>query len=436
MSDNDKKYVFEDLPRANNWESLNQTVKIAGKTVENRITYQPMEGCDSQPDGTPSDLTTRRYERFAAGGAGIIWLEATSVMDEGRANPRQLFLNDQTLDAYKRLCQRIKETAMKAHGFEPFVVVQLTHSGRYSKPTGTPAPLIAHHDPNLEQAASIADERIVSDSYLEQVRDRMVYGAELAQRAGFDAADIKCCHRYLFSELLSAYDRPGPYGGSYENRTRILRESVQGARQVCDSSFVIASRMNIYDGYAYPYGFGVSPEGGLEPDFTEPIRLAQDLVDSGVALLNFTMGNPYSNPHVNRPFRKGPYVPTEEPIQGVTRMLRGGRIVANSLRGPVTTVCSGFTFLGASAADVAAACIADGWFDCAGFGRQAFSYPNFAADVCLNRKIDPKQLCAACSKCTELMRAGGKTGCILHDQEIYLPMYRSIVQNKQAVSVK
>lgn len=435
MSNNDKKCAFQGLPHTNNWESLNQTAKIAEKTVANRITYQPMEGCDGEADGTPSELTLRRYERFASGGAGIIWLEATAVVDEGRANPRQLFLNDRTLDAFQRLCRQIKETAMKSHGYEPFIVVQLTQSGRYSKPNGTPAPLIAHHDPNLEKAAPIADERMVSDAYLERVRDKMVYGAELVQRAGFDAADIKCCHRYLFSELLSAYDRPGPYGGSYENRTRILRESIQGARQVCDSSFVIASRMNIYDGYAYPYGFGASPEGGLEPDFTEPIRLAQELVDSGVGLLNFTMGNPYDNPHVNRPFRNGPYIPPEDPMQDVARLLRGGKTVANALHGSVTTVCSGFSFLGASAADVAAACIADGWFDCAGFGRQAFSYPNFAADVCLHKKIDPKQLCVACSKCTELMRAGGKTGCVLHDREIYLPMYRSVVQNKQEASV-
>lgn len=414
-----------------NTEILKTPLNICGKTVPNRLVCQAMEGCDGTADGSPDTLTKRRYERFAKGGAGLIWFEATAVMEEGRANPRQLYITENNVDDFKRQVEAIKETALKTNGYEPIVIMQATHSGRYAKPQGTPAPLIAYNNPIFEKDNPILSDRIVTDEYLDRVGEALVNGAKLAERAGFDGVDIKSCHRYLNSELLSAYNREGRYGGSFENRTRLLRESIKGAVENCSNSFIVSSRLNVYDGFPYPYGFGVKTDGSLDFDPTEPDLLIKELYKYGVRLLNITMGNPYFNPHVNRPYAQGGYQPPEHPLEGVARMLKG--IAKLKKANPqMAMICSALSYLGVAAPNVAAAYIQAGGFDVAGFGRTIFAYPDFANDILRNGSMDKNKICICCSKCTEIMRTpGGTPGCVIRDQEVYKPIYQ-----KQCGSVK
>ena len=192
------------LPFAQDVAVLSSALNVGTKTIPNRLACQAMEGCDGTKTGEPDELTRRRYDRFARGGAGLIWFEATAVMEEGRANPRQLWIREDNLDAFKRIVEDIKETALKENGKAPVVIMQATHSGRYSKPQGKPAPLIAYNNPIFEGDNPIDASRIVTDDYLDRVGEALVEGARLAEKAGFDGVDIKCCHRYLNSELLSA----------------------------------------------------------------------------------------------------------------------------------------------------------------------------------------------------------------------------------------
>ena len=89
----------------------------------------------------------------------------------------------------------------------------------------------------------------------------------------------------------------------------------------------------------------------------------------------------------------------------------------------VDLICSGLTFLGAASMGVAAAFIKQGGFSLAGFGRMIFAYPDFAKDA-LADKFDSGKICIACSKCTEIMRAGGTPGCIVRDGGVYMPIYK------------
>ncbi len=417
------------LPYEEQVSVLAQPASVQGKTVPNRLTCQAMEGCDGTPDGRPDELTKRRYQRFAEGGAGMIWFEATAVLPEGRANPRQLYIHEGNLDSFRAQVEQIKETCLKTNGYEPLVIMQATHSGRYSKPEGTPAPLIAYNNPIFEKDSPISADRIVTDSYLDTAGEALVNGARLAEKAGFDGVDIKCCHRYLNSELLSAYEREGRYGGSLENRTRLLRESVKGAREACGKDFIVSSRMNVYDGFAYPYGFGVKKDGSLDFDPTEPVWLIKELQSSGVELLNITMGNPYFNPHVNRPYAKGGYEAPEHPLTGVARMLSGTALLKKAVP-DMKLICSALSFLGVAAPHVAAAYIQDGGFDFAGFGRTIFAYPDFARDIISKGEMDSKKCCIACSKCTEIMRKpGGTPGCVIRDP-LYQPIYKQFCGGK------
>ncbi len=418
------------LPYSEDCSVLNTPIAVGGRTAPNRIAYQAMEGCDGTPDGLPDTLTRRRYLRFAHGGPGIVWFEATAVMPEARANPRQLCIDEKNYMGFAALAEEIRETCMRENGYAPLIFMQLTHSGRYSRPEGTPAPWIAYNNPIFEREHPIDASRIVTDEYLDRVGDKLAAAARLAEKAGFDGCDIKCCHRYLNSELLSAYTRPGRYGGSLENRTRLLREAVRGAIALCGSGFLVSTRVNIYDGFPYPYGFGVKEGEGIVPDYAEAIRLVRGLADDGVVIADLTMGNPYFNPHVNRPFASGTYDPPEHPMAGVARMLTGIAEVAAAVPG-MRVISSGLSYLGAVSPHIAAAAVEKGWFDFAGYGRETLAYPDCARDICREGGLDPKKVCLACGKCTEIMRTpGGTPGCPVRDRETYLPIYRRQVMGK------
>ena len=410
------------LPYSEDTSILKESVKIGSKTAPNRLACQAMEGCDGNADGTPAELTYRRYKRLAEGGSGIIWFEATACREDGRANPRQLWIKRDNLDSYKKIVNDIREDAIKANGYAPIIIMQATHSGRYSKPHGFPEPLIAYNNPIFEGDKPIDKSRILSDSEIDRIGEALIESSKLAEEAGFDGVDIKCCHRYINSELLSAYEREGKYGGSLENRTRLLRECIAGAMQVTGKDFIVSSRLNIYDGFPYPYGFGVSKEGGVQFDLSEPAWLLRQLRELGVELLNITMGNPYFNPHVNRPFALGAYDPGEHPLEGVARMLHG--IAALKKEVPeIKIISSALSYLGVVAPEVCAGFIKDGGFDFCGFGRTILAYPDYAKDILETGKMKKEKICICCSKCSEMMRAGGTPGCVVRDS-LYTDIYR------------
>ena len=253
------------LPHSADLSVLDTEKQIGTSRVrlKNRLTVHPMEGFDGNEDGSPGEWTMRRCERFAQGGAGLIWLEATAVVEEGRTSSSQLWLHDSTLDAFKALAERMHALS----GGTP-LILQLTHSGRFSRPHNIPAPVISYHNPLMNEKMRIdPDYPVVTDEYLDTLPEKFGYAAKLAREAGFDGVDIKCCHKYLFSELLSAYNRPGRYGGSLENRARVFLNSVAAASVWANDDFILASRLGLYDCLPYPWGFGADHEDYLKIDW-------------------------------------------------------------------------------------------------------------------------------------------------------------------------
>ncbi len=418
-----------EIPADEDISILAEPLNVAGKTVPNSMGIQPMEGCDGTPDGAPDELTFRRYKRFASGGAGLLWFEACAVVPEGRANPRQLWLHEKTKDEFARLVEEVHKAAKESMGPEhrPLCVLQLTHSGRYSRPSREPAPIIAFHDPILDADRGIpADYPVVTDEYLRSLEDAFVEAALLAFEAGFDAVDIKSCHRYLLNELLAAHTREGEYGGSYENRTRFLKNVIRKVCKAAGPGRIVTCRLGVYDAHPYPYGWGVDKEIADKPDLDEPKRLVRELRELGVPLINITMGNPYYNPHVNRPFDRpieGGVYPNEHPLVGVNRLITLTREITQSV-GDIVVVGSGYSWLRNLWPHVAAACIRRGYMNIVGVGRQAFAYPWFAAEIIKTGRLERRHTCIACSSCTQIMRDGGRTGCVPFDSEIYGPIYR------------
>jgi 2,4-dienoyl-CoA reductase-like NADH-dependent reductase (Old Yellow Enzyme family) len=421
------------LPLADDTAILQQPLRIGKNIIPNRMVVHPMEGCDGNPDGRPAELTRRRYIRFAEGGAGLVWFEATAIVAEGRANPRQLLITKDTVKDLRALLQEALNAAVNKNGADrkPYTVVQLTHSGRYSRPISKPQPIIATTNPYLDKKIP-APKHIITDAQLEKLEDRYVEAAAMAAEIGFDAVDIKSCHRYLISELLAAHTREGAYGGSFENRTRFLLNIIAKIRKELSDAIDVTVRMNAYDGLPYPYGWGVDPQNDRQADLSEPIRLVKLLRDRDVKLMNISGGNPYYNPHINRPYDFGPYVPKENPLYGVERMLKIARDIQKAVP-EIAIVATGFSWLREFGAACAAGGIHEGWFQLAGFGRQSFAYPNFAADIIDTGTLERKKCCIACGKCSEMMRLDGVTGCVIHDAEVYRPIYKKLTKDKPSL---
>lgn len=415
---------------------LGRPVRIGGLEAPNSLAVHPMEGCDGTPDGNPDELTFRRYRRFGAGGAGLLWFEATAVLGEARANPHQLCLTEKNLPQFEKLLTTTRRVCRETSGtsHSPIMVLQLTHSGRYSRPFGRGEPIIAFHDPYLDQQMGIpANYPVISDAELEAIEDKFVEAAGMARRIGFDAVDFKSCHRYLSSGLLAAHTRKGRYGGSFENRTRFLRNVIGKTRQQIGEDLAIAVRLNAYDGIPYPYGWGMCADGTLREDLSEPRRLLKLLYDSGVRVVNISGGNPYYNPHVGRPYDQlapdGP-LPDEHPLVGVDRLFRITRQLQEEVP-EMVIVGTGYSWLRQFCGHAAAANIRRGWATMVGLGREAIAYPEFARDLLSGKGMDPSKVCIACSRCAYLMQRGGPAGCVVRDKEIYAPIYRKMGRQSQ-----
>ena len=404
--------------------SLSDKISVYGREIHNRVLFQPMEGCDGTADGAVDELTRRRYLRFAEGSPGIIWFEATAVCNEGRANPRQLYINEKTVGSFKSLISEIKTKSTILHGFEPIIIVQLTHSGRYSKPDGTPEPIVAYRNELWEKGKETQPFKVTTDEYFDTVPAMYKKAAELALEAGFDGMDIKCCHGYLFNELLSAYNREGRYGGSLENRTRLYFDCIDAVKEAVGDKAFVTTRLNSCDCFPFGYGFGVNEND--ETDLTETKAIIEKLYEKGIELVNLTIGNPYLIPHTNRPYAaKSP----EDGRIGMKRVYDVTKEITSSFP-DMKFVVSALTYEGENAVKYAEKLLNEGVGDFAGFGRMTFAYPTFYKDYLKNGTLDKNKVCIKCSKCSELMRAGTVSGCVIRDSERYMPYYREYVMKK------
>ena len=416
------------LPYHDDLAILLAEATIGSRRVPNRIAAQPMEGCDATPDGAPTDLTLRRYERFGAGGAGLIWVEATSVVADGRANPRQLFITSATGPGFRSLVEVTREAARRRFGrrHDPYLVLQLTHSGRFSRTAPAGRRRVACANPHLDREPLPQ----WTDEDLEGLAGAFVAAARVAARAGFNAVDIKACHGYLLHELLGARTRPNSrYGGPFEHRVRLLTDIIAAVRAEVPA-IDVAVRFNATDGIPYPYGFGAPADGSAGIDLDEPKRLARLLLDAGCVLLNVTAGIPTHGPHINRPFDRpvaGTAPSPEHPVVGVSRLLHLAAAIQAEVPS-VPVVATGLSWLRQFWPPVAAGLLRAGGAQFAGLGRGMFAYPDAPADLMARGRLEPVKCCIACSRCTELMRMGSTSGCAVRDHPLYSTLHRGALK--------
>ena len=413
---------------------LAQPYNLPTFQLSNRWCILPMEGWDAQTNGKPSELTTRHWERFGQSGAKLIWGgEATAVRPDGRANPNQLIINERNLPDLIKL----RESLVRAHVIrwntdDLLIGLQLTHSGRFCRPNNKTRmePQILYSHPLLNKKFGLLDNHpVMTDDEISHLIEDYFIAAKLAQKAGFAFVDIKHCHGYLGHEFLSAVDREGKYGGSFENRTRFLREIADGIHTEIPG-MKIGVRLSAYDFIPfkldengigipeqlpftnYPYAFG-GDGSGVGIDLSEPHQFLGQCEALGIKLVNITAGSPYYTPHIQRPALFPPsdgYQPPEDPLIGVARLINA----TAELKAKHPDLCivgTGYSYLQEWLPNVAQNVIRTGQADVVGLGRMMLTYPDFVADILAGKPLQRQRLCRTFSDCTTAPRNGLVSGC-------------------------
>jgi NADPH2 dehydrogenase len=430
---------------------------VGGFKIGNRWCIHPMEGWDANRDGSPSQHTIRRWRHFGLSGAKWIWGgEAAAVQSDGRANPNQTLVAVDNRAGLATLLKTCREAHREAFGRDDdlFVGLQLTHSGRFSRPHDKRLePRIAYHHPLLDPKFGInpKDNSIVwSDSDLERLIDTYVAAAGVARDVGFQFVDIKACHGYLLHEFLSARSRPGRFGGDLEGRSRLLLSIVNHVHERFPDLMVVV-RLSVFDTVPYKtsretgepleyqnllpyqYGFGVDANDPLEFDLTEPIELIRNLRAAGVAAANISCGSPYYNPHIQRPAIFPPsdgYQPPEDPLVGVARQIQAARQCKEAVP-DLPMVGTGYSYLQDYVPHVAQAVVRAGWIDAVGVGRMVLAYPELPADSLSTGKLARKKICRTFSDCTTAPRNEIISGCFPLDS-----YYKSLPEAEHLREVK
>jgi 2,4-dienoyl-CoA reductase-like NADH-dependent reductase (Old Yellow Enzyme family) len=413
---------------------LARPFELDGVRVGNRFCVLPMEGWDGTPDGRPSELTIRRWHNFGAGGAKLIWGgEAVAVRHDGRANPNQLLMNP----ANQRAIADLRETLVGAHrerfganaDGDLYLGLQLTHSGRWSRPNvyDRAEPIAAVSNPVLDRRVP-SGVRVFTDGELEALVDDFVAAARLTKDAGYQFVDVKACHGYLGHELLGARAREGRFGGPLENRMRFMRAVIDAIRAevpglgigVRLSAFDMVPFRKRDDGIGEPdpaadgvnHGFGLTPPGS-DASLDDAIELLTGLERMDVRWICITAGSPYYNPHMQRPALFPPldgYLPPEDPLRGVARQIEAtARLKQRFPR--LVIVGSGYSYLQEWLPNVAQHAVGAGMTDFVGLGRIVLSYPDLPADVLRGAPLRRKSICRTFSDCTTGPRLGMVSGC-------------------------
>lgn len=440
-----------------------ESARINGKRVGNRWAIHPMEGWDGTTTGGVTEDMLRRWQRFGESGAKMICGgEAMAVRPDGRANPNQLILIEENQADIASLRERLLKAHQERYGQTDDLVIgfQLTHSGRFCKPNDKQRmePRVAFRHPILDRRFHVtSDAQLFSDAEIEELIQCYIRAAKIAWNVGADFVDIKHCHGYLLHEFLGAHTRSGRFGGSFENRTRILRAIIAGIR-ADGNPIEIGVRLSAFDFVPfksdpkaarpgklgpgipedfshclpYRYGFGVNPNNPVDYDLTEPFQFVELCAQLGVKILNLSAGSPYYNPHIQRPAAYPPsdgYQPAHDPLVDVARQINvvrqlkthlvktfgnpgssGAGVAERRNRAPIL-IGTAYSYLQEYLPHVAQYVVRHGWTDMVGLGRMVLSYPELLADATTKGVLTPKLICRTFSDCTTAPRNGMKSGC-------------------------
>ena len=386
---------------------LGQQIKVGNRVSSNRFFIQPLECCDAEANGDPSERTIQRYKRYMEGRAGIVCVEAATITYESRSKLHQLSIMPHNLEALTKFFREVK-----AVNPDTLLIVQLTHAGEYSNPKFshrvTPKPMYGWNGD------------LIDKDYIENMMTQFETAAEVVHDAGADGVEFKICHGYLLSQLVRPYnDRKWEYGGSWENRRRVALETFERiVKAVNDPNFVFASKVSIWEGF--PGGQGSAGPDSSVMDLTESMDLIKGLEERGMNLLIQSVGGG-QNIHCSQPVRVSP--------SWVWLHHYFSKECKKVLKDKTPVVGSGYSIFGKGNKRLLGAPpekmsfqywaeknVREGVSDIIGLGRQSLADPLFPKKY-LDGNLDQIKWCTACDNCGQLLLHNLNTGCCTYDAE-------------------
>ncbi len=242
---------------------LFQEIKIGPLTAPNRIALNAMECNDADDHGNPTDLTYERYKKAFRGGAGLVLMEAISVVDESRGRLNQLIGTPENQPALTDLIK-----ALRKENDKTILLIQLTHSGELS-----------HSDFSERVCVKPLPGfggRLLSEEDVEDIIDKFVTSAKVAYDSGADGVDVKLCHGYLGSQFCRPYQRPEMEVWRPISRTGCVSptRSMSGlTRRSMIPNFLVGSKISVWEGF--PGGMGTAGPDTPVLDFEEIQKMAR-----------------------------------------------------------------------------------------------------------------------------------------------------------------
>ncbi|MBN1883730.1 MAG: hypothetical protein JW885_16325 [Deltaproteobacteria bacterium] len=371
-------------------DTLARPYDFSEKRAPNRLVAQAMEINSATEDGRVTPEIIHRYEELARGGWGIVFVEAISITPDHMARKHGLVISEDRLDGYKRLVERFKERNDRS-----LILFQLTHSGRMSGKFSRPVRAYGGDDSDLP---------VLTEGELDDVARSFVSACALAREAGADGVDLKSCHGYLGGELL----RPGntrndSYGGSAENRARMISETVREVKGRYPD-FLVGSRISLFEGVRG--GCGTAGPDEIIEDLSDILLVLKYIVDAGADFINVSAGIPAIHPQLTRPENKC--------LFNFYHHFRYAKKVVDRFPG-LAVIGSAYSAGKETAVYWASENIERGYVHFAGFGRQNLADPGFAGKILKGSSNIHR--CILCGGCSRLLGNQERVRCIQYDKE-------------------
>lgn len=379
--------------------------KLGDHATPNRFLAQPIEGNNAVEGGQVSPACSHKYQQLARGGWGVIVVEAISVCTTALSCKNGLIMSRRNLDSFKRLVSAVRQANP-----ETVLLFQITHAGRKGNPS---------YCERLRICPGTQEGRLLSTDEIQEIKDAFVAASLMAEEAGADGIDFKCCHGYFGAEIIRPENtRNDRWGGSWDNRSRFFREGIGEVKaRRRERRFIVGSRISMYEGCRG--GCGTTSPDSLLEDLSEMKLFLELMAQLGVDYVNVSAGIPGRTSEITRPVRGAELM--------YLNHLRYTRFAKETLRAAASglqVIGSAYSVLKERAFPIAEEMLGKGYADYIGWGRQILSDPN--TPVRLHRG-EPVDFCTACSGCSGLLIKGIASGCVVHNA-----YYRQLSKNHLA----